>query len=328
MSKIIKAVFTGRFCTCRRVFQWDTDDSLQFINLDLPQNYTVDFANSLTGQSVPVLATSDTVQIPPDMFVPGSEIYAWVWISDTNGGYTKCQATIPIDPRAQRSGTSPTPAQASAWDAAVEVMNAAASHGPTIQNGYWFVWNSTTGEYVNTNVKAEGVDGTDGKNGNNIWWTTARPIASGDNAGIQRRSLNGPDGLTPAARDYVFGPAVGEEGEPTTLYVIISSTALVTMTALGSIVGPPGQDGQDGYSPKVTFATITGGHRIRITDADHPLGQTFDVMNGADGTTFTPSVSAAGVLSWANDGGKQNPESVDLVAAVLDALPTWNGGSY
>lgn len=303
MSKIIKAVFTGRFCTCKRVFRWDTDDKLQFVNLDLPNNYTVDFANSLTGDSVPVLATSDTVQIPPEMFVPGSEIYAWVWISDTNGGYTKCQATIPIDPRAQRSGTSPTPAQASAWDAAVEVLNAAASHGPTIQDGYWYVWNSTAGEYVNTNVKAEGVDGTDGtdgKNGNIIWWTTARPIASGDNAGIQRRSLNGPDGLTPAARDYVFGPAVGKEGEPTTLYVILTSTALVTMTALGSIVGPAGRDGADGA----------------------------DGQDGVDGTTFTPSVSDAGVLSWENDGGKENPESVDLVAAVLNALPTWDGGSY
>ena len=33
---------------------------------------------------------------------------------------------------------------------------------------------------------------------------------------------------------------------------------------------------------------------------------------GQDGTTFTPSVSAAGVLSWTNDGGKQNPASVSI----------------
>ena len=134
MSKIIKAVFTGRFCTTRRVFQWDTDDKLQIVNLDLPQSYTVDFANSLTGQSVPVLATSDTVQIPPEMFVPGSEIYAWVWISDTNGGHTRCQATIPIDPRAQRSGASPAPAQASAWDEAVNTLNETVEGIPTAIN--------------------------------------------------------------------------------------------------------------------------------------------------------------------------------------------------
>ena len=42
--------------------------------------------------------------------------------------------------------------------------------------------------------------------------------------------------------------------------------------------------------------------------------------DGTDGTTFTPSVSSAGVLSWTNDGGKQNPASVDLAAAVEDVF--------
>ena len=35
-------------------------------------------------------------------------------------------------------------------------------------------------------------------------------------------------------------------------------------------------------------------------------------LKGADGTTFTPSVSAAGDLSWTNDGGKANPATVNL----------------
>ena len=37
-----------------------------------------------------------------------------------------------------------------------------------------------------------------------------------------------------------------------------------------------------------------------------------DGAPGQDGTTFTPHVSAAGVLSWTNDGGKQNPASVSI----------------
>lgn len=37
-----------------------------------------------------------------------------------------------------------------------------------------------------------------------------------------------------------------------------------------------------------------------------------DGADGADGTTFTPSVSAAGDLSWTNDGGKANPAPVNL----------------
>lgn len=34
--------------------------------------------------------------------------------------------------------------------------------------------------------------------------------------------------------------------------------------------------------------------------------------DGKDGTTFTPSVSAAGDLSWTNDGGKANPAPVNI----------------
>ena len=37
--------------------------------------------------------------------------------------------------------------------------------------------------------------------------------------------------------------------------------------------------------------------------------------DGADGVTFTPSVSPSGVLSWTNDGGRQNPESVNIKGA-------------
>ena len=37
-----------------------------------------------------------------------------------------------------------------------------------------------------------------------------------------------------------------------------------------------------------------------------------DGQDGADGVTFTPSVSAEGVISWTNDGNRQNPESVNI----------------
>ena len=33
---------------------------------------------------------------------------------------------------------------------------------------------------------------------------------------------------------------------------------------------------------------------------------------GATGTTFTPFVSEDGTLSWTNDGGKENPASVNI----------------
>ena len=77
-----------------------------------------------------------------------------------------------------------------------------------------------------------------------------------------------------------------------------------------------GQDGTDGVSPTITSTPITGGHRLTIVDADGTT--TVDVMDGTDGTngtdgvTYTPSVSAEGVISWTNDGGRVNPPSVNI----------------
>jgi hypothetical protein len=47
--------------------------------------------------------------------------------------------------------------------------------------------------------------------------------------------------------------------------------------------GTDGTDGADGVSPEVTISAITGGHTVTITDADHPTGQSFNVMDGLNG---------------------------------------------
>ena len=57
--------------------------------------------------------------------------------------------------------------------------------------------------------------------------------------------------------------------------------------------GPQGEPGEDGVSPEVTIATITGGHSVTITDADHPSGQTFNVMDGEDGSPGAPGQDGA-----------------------------------
>lgn len=77
-------------------------------------------------------------------------------------------------------------------------------------------------------------------------------------------------------------------------------TAKVFSFAFTNLKGEPGTDGTNGTN---------GTNGINGTD-------------GTDGTTFTPSVSNAGVISWTNDGNKQNPASVDLASAVIAALPS------
>lgn len=46
--------------------------------------------------------------------------------------------------------------------------------------------------------------------------------------------------------------------------------------------GDTGSNGADGVSPTVSISDITGGHRVTITDANGT--QSFDVMDGADGS--------------------------------------------
>ena len=45
-------------------------------------------------------------------------------------------------------------------------------------------------------------------------------------------------------------------------------------------IGLQGERGPAGYSPAVSVSVITGGHRVKITDQEHPSGQSFDVMDG------------------------------------------------
>lgn len=72
---------------------------------------------------------------------------------------------------------------------------------PYIQNGYWYI------DGVNTNVKAQGIDGTDGKDGTNgltpfigangNWWIGE------EDTGTKAEGVNGKDGIN--GKDGVNG---------------------------------------------------------------------------------------------------------------------------
>ena len=119
-----------------------------------------------------------------------------------------------------------------------------------------------------------------------------------------------------------------------------STTKLITFTldngdsfdigpidAIQGIQGDTGPAGADGttFTPSVSSAGVlswsndggkTNPPSVNIkgpqgaTGATGATGQTG--ATGATGTTFTPSVSAEGVISWSNDGGKTNPASVNI----------------
>ena len=80
------------------------------------------------------------------------------------------------------------------------------------------------------------------------------------------------------------------------------------MRLLGSIKGAPGEDG---YSPEVTITEIDGGHRVTITDEEHPQGQSFDVMDGQGG-----SVTVDDDFSATSENPVQNKVITNAVATM------------
>lgn len=149
----------------------------------------------------------------------------------------------------------------------LEDAEAISTHPPIIgQNGNWWTWDTTIEDYADSGIDA-GVSLTIGET------TTLAPgeDATVENVGTATDPIlnfgipRGPKGDTGAT-----GPQ-GETGPagPT------------------GPQGPQGEKGDDGVSPEVTITDITGGHTVKITDADHPTGQTFDVMDGEDGGGHT-----------------------------------------
>lgn len=100
-----------------------------------------------------------------------------------------------------------------------------------------------------------------------------------------------------------------------------------------SLKGSPGTPGDDGVSPTMTVTTITGGHRVTITDRDHPSGQSFDVMDGAsdagsvtyDKTATYQSGTAGAAL---NDLNRQLSDLEDSISDAYDATASYAVGDF
>lgn len=273
MLNVITAYLHGREpCTTETVYQYNSGMRMQILGKGLPDVYEVDFANSITGNSITQIASGGVVSVPDEFFVPGSIIHAWVVIVGVDYVVTRKHIMIPISIRAIRTNVEPTPSQQSALDEAIAALNdavdaaeTAITHYPTVIDGYWCVWDVVAGEYVSTGVQAQGPQGIPGKDGTS---PTASVSKSGNTATITITDMNG------------------------------TTTAQVT----DGTNGTPGTDGQDGVSPAVSISTITGGHSVTITDADHPGGQSFNVMDGTDGSPGTPGADGVGVPAGGTAG--------------------------
>ena len=174
-KKIIRGVVNSRgFTITSPITQWDY--GWQFIPEieDLPATYRLDFSNEEKhGTALPVYCGSEGAEVPTELIDTGKDI--WVWFVRIGDGYgiTEYKWRIPNKCKPKTEQDEPTPSQQSSIDQAISVINDAAEtaqenadkaetaveHYPQIVDGTWRVWDVENGEWLDTGIDAEAVDG-------------------------------------------------------------------------------------------------------------------------------------------------------------------------
>lgn len=121
---------------------------------------------------------------------------------------------------------------------------------------------------------------------------------------------------SPSIRGATGAPGVGimsiyKTGQSGLDPVVDEYTILYTDYTMGSFSvtnGKKGDKGDPGVSPSIAITTITGGHRVAVTDANGT--QTFDVMDA----TIDATLTQAGEAADAKVTG-------DKISNIVDALP-------
>ena len=159
-----------------------------------------------------------------------------------------------------------------------------------------YIFDGITGEFVNNGPLhgAKGDTGPEGPQG-----PKGDPGDPGDPGETGPQGPAGADGAKgadgAAGKDGVtFTPSMSDDGD-----LSWSNDGGKANPQTVNLKGPKGETGARGPA-----------------GADGAKG-----VDGAKGATFTPAVSAAGLLSWSNDGGLTNPEAVNIKGPKGDTGP-------
>lgn len=169
-------------------------------------------------------------------------------------------------------------------------------------NGNWYIGSTDTGISAKGTKGDNGVTPHIGANGN--WY-----IGSTD-TGISAKGMQGEPGKN------------GEDGKDGDSGVFVSETESATPPDSANVwvvIAPSGEQTYILVPDKMRY--VDG--RLQLMCGDETVGDPVIIGSGsggtgADGVTFTPSVSEDGIISWTNDGGKDNPTPVNIKGAKGD----------
>lgn len=230
--------------------------------------------------------------------------------------------------QAQEAKDAAEAAQAAA-EAASSASQEASEHMAYIgSNGNWYQWSAEEKKMVDSGVKAQGrtgptgPEGPQGKQGEQgIQGEKGEKGETGAKGDTGATGATGPKGETGPIGPQGEQGVQGEPGKGLTIsgyYATAAAlVAAVTNPSAGDAYGVGTAEPYDIYIYDGTTNTWVNNGPLQgakgekgDTGAKGDPGK--DGSPGATGTTFTPSVSADGTLSWTNDGGKDNPASVNI----------------
>ena len=245
-------------------YQYDRGRVLVFSG-NLPGTFEVDFSNSPVRSSITQIGQANRVGIPDQYFESGEPVY--VYLVNVGEDYAVTEnpvCIIPVIGRSARTNEQPAPEPQSVIDQTIAALNAAVEDAETAVVHYPQIVDGTWRVW---NVTA------------GEWVDTGISATGDDGIGISSIAKTGTAGLVD------------------TYTITFTNGQTSTFTVTNGVNGDPGRDG---VSPAITVSEITGGHRITITDAGHPQGQTVDVMDGTDGNDGRGIVSVTKISTSGN----------------------------
>ena len=149
------------------VFQYDYGQMLVIDGVTLPESYEVQFGNTKGQNAKTVTGDSNGVAIPDEYLVNGEDIHAYLYLHSVgldDDGETVYHIQIPVMHRHAIAEEQITPVEHNVIREALEkLQEAVAETEQNVENypyiaddHYWMVYDATSGQFVNTGVKANG----------------------------------------------------------------------------------------------------------------------------------------------------------------------------
>lgn len=124
---ITEVTFNGaKRTTTKRLYQYDYGQILQFTDLELPEEFEVDFAVDRCGNSETYVGENNQIQIPNKYLTTGNAVVGYIYLhTGEDDGETVYIFTVPVSPRPDRNDPVPSSEQKSRIDVLIERMNEA-----------------------------------------------------------------------------------------------------------------------------------------------------------------------------------------------------------